>query len=43
MSDRSVSRRREQKRWYTLLAPEQFDRAELGETIAEESDQVLGR
>ncbi|PSQ02526.1 30S ribosomal protein S3ae [Halobacteriales archaeon QS_5_68_33] len=43
MSDRSVSRRREQKRWYTLLAPEQFDRAELGETIAEEPDQVLGR
>jgi small subunit ribosomal protein S3Ae len=43
MSDRSVSRRREQKQWYTLLAPEQFDRAELGETIAEESEQVLGR
>jgi small subunit ribosomal protein S3Ae len=43
MSDRSVSRRREQKQWYTLLAPEQFDREELGETIAEESDQVLGR
>jgi len=43
MSERSVSRRKEQKRWYTLLAPEQFDRAELGETIAEEPDQVLGR
>jgi len=43
MSDRSVSRRREQKQWYTLLAPEQFDREELGETIAEESEQVLGR
>jgi len=43
MSDRSVSRRREQKQWYTLVAPEQFDREELGETIAEESDQVLGR
>jgi len=43
MSDRSVSRRREQKQWYTLIAPEQFDREELGETIAEESDQVLGR
>ncbi|MEF8851270.1 MAG: 30S ribosomal protein S3ae [Haloarculaceae archaeon] len=43
MSDRSVSRRREQKQWYTLIAPEQFDRAELGETIAEESEQVLGR
>jgi len=43
MSDRSVSRRREQKQWYTLIAPEQFDREELGETIAEESEQVLGR
>jgi small subunit ribosomal protein S3Ae len=43
MSDRSVSRRREQKQWYTLLAPEQFDREELGETVAEESEQVLGR
>jgi small subunit ribosomal protein S3Ae len=43
MSDRSVSRRREQKQWYTLIAPEQFGREELGETIAEESDQVLGR
>jgi len=43
MSDRSVSRRREQKRWYTLQAPEQFDREELGETVAEEPDQVLGR
>ena len=43
MSERSVSRRREQKQWYTLQAPEQFDRGELGETLAEESDQVLGR
>jgi small subunit ribosomal protein S3Ae len=43
MSERSVSRRREQKQWYTLQAPEQFDREELGETLAEESDQVLGR
>jgi small subunit ribosomal protein S3Ae len=43
MSERSVSRRKQQKRWYTLLAPEQFDRAELGETPADEPDQVLGR
>ena len=43
MSERSVSRRREQKQWYALQAPEQFDREELGETLAEESDQVLGR
>ncbi|ESP87172.1 30S ribosomal protein S3Ae [Candidatus Halobonum tyrrellensis G22] len=26
-----------------MLAPEQFDRAELGETLAEEPDQVVGR
>jgi len=31
------------KRWYTVLAPEQFDRAELGETVAEEPNQVVGR
>jgi small subunit ribosomal protein S3Ae len=43
MSERSVSRRREQKQWYTLLAPEEFDRAELGETLAEDADQALGR
>ncbi|MFC7028491.1 KEOPS complex subunit Pcc1 [Halomicroarcula sp. GCM10025710] len=28
MSERSVSKRKQQKRWYTVLAPEQFDRAE---------------
>ena len=33
----------EGKRWYTVLAPEQFDRAELGETVAEEPNQVVGR
>jgi len=43
MSERSVSRRKQQKRWYTLQAPEQFDRAELGETPADEPDKVLGR
>ena len=43
MSERSVSRRREQKQWYTLQAPEQFGREELGETLAEESEQVLER
>ena len=43
MSERSVSKSREQKRWYDVLAPEQFDRAELGETLAEEPDQVVGR
>ncbi|MUW15305.1 30S ribosomal protein S3ae [Halorubrum sp. CBA1125] len=43
MSERSVSKSREQKRWYTVLAPEQFDRQELGETLAEEPEQVVGR
>jgi small subunit ribosomal protein S3Ae len=43
MSERSVSRQKQEKQWYTVQAPEQFDRAELGETPAEESEQVLGR
>jgi small subunit ribosomal protein S3Ae len=44
MSERSVSKQqRGGKRWYTIFAPEQFDRAELGETLAEEPDQVIGR
>jgi small subunit ribosomal protein S3Ae len=43
MSERSVSRQREQKQWYTLQAPEEFDRVELGETLAEQADKVLGR
>jgi small subunit ribosomal protein S3Ae len=43
MSERSVSRRKQQKQWYTVLAPEQFDRAELGETPADESEKLLGR
>jgi small subunit ribosomal protein S3Ae len=43
MSDRSVSRQRQEKRWYTILAPEQFDRAEIGETVAKDVDMVYGR
>ena len=43
MSERSVSRKRQQKRWYTLIAPEQFDRAELGETPADEPEKVEDR
>jgi small subunit ribosomal protein S3Ae len=43
MSERSVSRQREEKQWYTVLASDEFDRDELGDTLAEESDQVLGR
>jgi small subunit ribosomal protein S3Ae len=43
MSERSVSRQKQEKQWYTVQAPEQFDREELGETPAEEPDQPLGR
>ena len=43
MSDRSVSRQKQEKRWYTVVAPEQFDRAELGETPADEPDMVPDR
>ena len=43
MSERSVSKRRQEKRWYTVLAPEEFDRAELGETPADEPEKLLDR
>lgn len=43
MSERSVSRRRQTKRWYDVLAPESFDRERLGSTPADEPDQVIGR
>ncbi|WP_336136459.1 30S ribosomal protein S3ae [Natronomonas amylolytica] len=43
MSERSVSKRKQEKRWYTIMAPEIFDRAELGETPAEEPEQVYDR
>jgi small subunit ribosomal protein S3Ae len=43
MSERSVSRQQESKRWYTVHAPEQFDRAELGTTPADEPERVLDR
>ncbi|EMA41410.1 30S ribosomal protein S3ae [Halococcus hamelinensis] len=43
MSERSVSRQQRQKRWYTVLAPESFDRAELGTTPANEPNAVLER
>ncbi|MCO8243889.1 MULTISPECIES: 30S ribosomal protein S3ae [unclassified Haladaptatus] len=43
MSERSVSKKSQEKRWYTVLAPEQFDREELGTTPADEPDKVLGR
>ncbi|MFQ3318292.1 MAG: small subunit ribosomal protein S3Ae [Natronomonas sp.] len=43
MSERSVSKQKQEKRWYTVMAPEMFDRAELGETPADEPDQVYDR
>ncbi|MFC3957157.1 30S ribosomal protein S3ae [Halovivax cerinus] len=43
MSERSVSRTKQEKRWYTVLAPEMFDREELGETPADEAEQVYDR
>lgn len=43
MSERSVSRQRQDKRWYTVYAPEGFDRAEIGETPAEEPEQLIDR
>ncbi|MFB6311669.1 MAG: 30S ribosomal protein S3ae [Salinirussus sp.] len=43
MSERSVSRRNQQKQWYEVLAPEQFERAELGSSPADESEKLLGR
>ncbi len=43
MSERSVSKRSQQKRWYSVLAPEQFDRAELGETPADEPEKLYDR
>ena len=43
MSERSVSKQTQEKRWYTVMAPETFDRAELGETPADEPEQVYDR
>ena len=43
MSDRSVSKRNQEKKWYTVIAPEQFDRAELGTTPADEPEQLYDR
>jgi len=43
MSERSVSKQKQQKRWYTVLAPEQFGREELGQTPADEPEQLYDR
>ena len=43
MSERSVSRRRQAKQWYRILAPESFDRVELGNTPANDPDHLIDR
>ncbi|WP_416839335.1 30S ribosomal protein S3ae [Haloferax sp. DFSO52] len=43
MSERSVSKQKRGKRWYKVIAPENFDRKELGETFADEPEKVYGR
>jgi small subunit ribosomal protein S3Ae len=43
MSERSVSRQRQEKRWYAVLAPESFDRAELGQTPADDPQRLVDR
>jgi small subunit ribosomal protein S3Ae len=43
MSERSVSKKKRGKRWYDVLAPEQFDRAKLGETFADEPEKIYDR
>ncbi|SEK58288.1 30S ribosomal protein S3ae [Haloferax larsenii] len=43
MSERPVSKQKRGKRWYTVIAPENFDRKELGETMADEPEKVYGR
>lgn len=43
MSERSVSRRRQAKHWYDVLAPELFDREQIGQTPADEPELVPGR
>ena len=43
MSERSVSKQKRGKRWYTVIAPENFDRKELGDTFADEPEKVYGR
>jgi small subunit ribosomal protein S3Ae len=43
MSERSVPKQKRGKRWYTVIAPEQYDRAELGQTVADEPEKIIGR
>ena len=43
MSERSVPKQQRGKRWYTVFAPEQYDREELGQTLADEPEKIIGR
>ncbi len=43
MSERSISRQTQGKSWYTVLAPEGFDRTPVGDTPVDEPEQLLGR
>ena len=43
MSSRQVSKSGRGKDWYTVLASQEFDRAELGETPADEPETLEGR
>ena len=43
MSKRSVSKKRQHKQWYNILAPEQFDRVKLGTTPADNPEKLIGR
>ncbi len=43
MSERSIDRRSGAKTWYTVHAPEGFDREVVGETPADEPDKLPGR
>ncbi|MCX2819300.1 MAG: small subunit ribosomal protein S3Ae [Methanobacteriota archaeon] len=43
MSSRQVSKSGRGKDWYTVLASQEFDRAELGETPADEPETLHGR
>lgn len=43
MSERSISKKVQGKTWYTVHAPEGFDRVVVGETPADEPEKLLGR
>lgn len=43
MSGRSVSKQERGKRWYTVIAPKNFDRKGLGSTFADGPEKISGR